>query len=382
MSVYPRKNGIYHYDFKISGVRFYGTTGCTSRREAEKFEGAKREEAEALARTATEQRNAPMTVNVAFDKFWLEVGSHYKGSYGQTFLGALAWLTNELGANTLIRDISSNRIIEAIARRRGEQHPREPDRKLSPATVNRTVTEPLRRIIKRARDLWGQEVQTIQWGKLLLEEPKERVRELRDHEERDLVPAMRDDYRPILAFFLVSGCRLKEVVNLKWQDIDWTAKTVTVAGKGDKIVPIPLTGDMQAILAPLRGHHQEAVFTYVTQRPTIAASGKTIPRGARVPITYEGMKTTWRRYGGASAGLKDFRLHDLRHTAATRLLREVGNLKLVQQLLRHEDIATTAKYAHTDLADLREAMERVEKSRRASRIVENETEEKAGKSEG
>jgi len=75
------------------------------------------------------------------------------------------------------------------------------------------------------------------------------------------------------------------------------------------------------------------------------------------------MKTTWRRYGGAEAGLDDFRLHDTRHTAATRLLRASGNLKLVQQLLGHEDISTTAKYADANLADLAEAMEGVTKSR-------------------
>jgi integrase len=366
MSVYRRASGIYHYDFKFNRVRFYGSTSLTSKREAELFEQAKREEAKERAAFVKEQRSAPMTVNVAFDKFWLTTGQHYKGSYQPTFFGALAWLAKELGANTLLRDLTQNRIADAVARRRGDG--------VSNATVNRTVTEPLRRIMKRAGDTWEQELRKIDWGKLLLDEPKERIRELRDHEEIALLPAMREDYRPILAFFLASGCRLKEAVNLRWQDIDWTARTITILGKGDKPAPIPLTDDMRAILGPLRDHHPEFVFTYVSRHP-----GRDRARvGMRRPITYEGMKTAWRRYGGAAAGLQDFRLHDTRHTIATRLLRETGNLKLVQQLLRHEDITTTAKYAHTDLSDLHAALNRVEKSRRASRNQQSDDDEKTG----
>ena len=68
--------------------------------------------------------------------------------------------------------------------------------------------------------------------------------------------------------------------------------------------------------------------------------------------------------------LSDFRFHDVRHTSATRLLRDSGNLKLVQKLLRHEDVATTVKYAHADDEDLRRAMESVEKSRKNPRKIE------------
>lgn len=78
-------------------------------------------------------------------------------------------------------------------------------------------------------------------------------------------------------------------------------------------------------------------------------------KGAWCPITYEGMKTAWHRAGHK---VPDLRFHDIRHTAATRLLRSGANLKLVQKLFRHEDITTTTKYAHADDDDLREAMER------------------------
>lgn len=83
-------------------------------------------------------------------------------------------------------------------------------------------------------------------------------------------------------------------------------------------------------------------------------------------MTASGVKSTWRRYGGSAAGLDDFRLHDLRHTTATRLLRETGNLRLVQKLLGHEEIGTTTKYAHASDEDLRTGLESVKKSRENS----------------
>ena len=58
-----------------------------------------------------------------------------------------------------------------------------------------------------------------------------------------------------------------------------------------------------------------------------------------------------------AAEIRDFRFHDLRHTFATRLLRQTGNLKLVSRLLGHTQIETTMRYAHVIDADLRAALD-------------------------
>lgn len=360
MSVYRRADGIYVYDFQLRRVRFYGSTGCTNRRDAEAIERQCREAQKQILRTAKAQATGHLTVNAAFGRFWQEVGCHYRGTYGKTIDTALEWLTLALGAETLLRDIGGNRITEIIAKRRGEG--------VSNATVNRTVTEPLRAVLLRARKRWQQDLPEIDWRGFMLPEPRERVRELRDHEESKLIESIRPDYWPAIQFLLVSGLRKREMVNLHWSDIDWRARTVSVLGKGDKPATIPLTGAMRAILAPLRGQHETAVFTYVCKATRPAAPGRdAVIRGKRYPITYEGLSTAWRRTGAPKAGIRDFRLHDLRHTIATRLLRESGNLKLVQRLLRHEHITTTGKYAHADDADLRAALDRMETSSRRKR---------------
>ena len=63
-------------------------------------------------------------------------------------------------------------------------------------------------------------------------------------------------------------------------------------------------------------------------------------RGQRYPLTINGAKSAWQRMR-AKAGVKDFRFHDFRHDFATKLLRDTGNLKLVQKALNHADIKST-----------------------------------------
>lgn len=71
----------------------------------------------------------------------------------------------------------------------------------------------------------------------------------------------------------------------------------------------------------------------------------------------------------ARAGVQDFRFHDFRHDFGTKVLRETGNLKLVQKALNHRDIKSTLRYAHVLDEDIAAAVERVAKSRKKSRTA-------------
>ena len=154
----------------------------------------------------------------------------------------------------------------------------------------------------------------------------------------------------------------------------------TLTGKGNKRHTLPMTDELRAILGAVMNNPTDQVFTYVGQRTRIihtTRDKRAVLRGERYPITLSGLNRAWRTYGPkGAAGIADFRFHDLRHTAATRILRRTGNLKLVQRLLDHEDIATTAKYAHVDDADLLAAMEA--ESRAHAAELAQETGPKAG----
>ena len=170
---------------------------------------------------------------------------------------------------------------------------------------------------------------------------------------------MRGDYAPWVRFALLTGLRRAETL-ITWDMVNWGAGSITTIGKGGRLVSTPITPAVAALLEPLKGHHPEWVFTYAANR---TRDGRV--RGQRYPITYEGGKTEWQRLM-KRAGVADLKFHDLRHTTATRLLRETGNLKIVQRALNHRDIATTARYGHVLDEEVAEALQRVAKSHEKS----------------
>lgn len=352
MSVYLRPGStVYSYDLQIRGKRYSGSTGQTNKRAAEAEE--KRIRAEKRAELAAEgNASRGMTWGEARDQYWLEVGQHWRGLGAKKMKPHLDWLDAAIGRDTPLRDIRNPTVAKIVAKRRGE--PAKINRDTgepiypAPATVNRSCTEPLRRVLNRAREVWEEDVAPIRWRAHTLPEPKERVRELSPDEETELFKALRPDYHAIVRFALASGVRVGGCVALRWEDVDFSARTIRITGKGGRDYTIPMSWPMHAILWPLQGDHETAVFTYAAQQ---TRNGK--ERHKCYPITISGLATEWRRAGGP----KDYRFHDNRHTRATRLLRQTGNLKLVQKLLGHTRIETTAKYAHASDDDLRNALD-------------------------
>jgi integrase len=107
---------------------------------------------------------------------------------------------------------------------------------------------------------------------------------------------------------------------------------------------------MLEILAPQKGNHPIYVFTYECKR-----SRGQRQQGERYPFSKNGWRKDWAK-ALVAADIENFRFHDLRHTAATRIVRYTGNLKMAMRLLGHADISTTIRYAHVTDRDLRDAL--------------------------
>ena len=362
MSLY-RRGQVYWYEFVSQGIRFRGSTGATER-EAAKL-------AESRARIAARESAAPpgrrpaMTLGGAAERYYQEVAAHQPSAV--TTDGQLETLVRLLGADTPLAAIGDARIADFVARRRAEKSRNAPRGHkpscrcdhcaLAPATVNREI-ELLRRLMRRAAKAWKAEVGEMpDWSVHLLPEAAERIRELTTEEQEALLAALRPDLKPMVLFCLATGVRKDDAVTLTWRQVDMTARVVRLSVKsrrpGGQPHIIPITNEVAAILQNERGHNPVRVFTYVCAR----SRGKR-RKGERYPFAKGALAKEWHA-ALASAGVEDFRFHDLRHTAATRLLRASGNLRLVQKLLGHTDIATTARYAHADLDDLRAALEAV-----------------------
>jgi integrase len=266
----------------------------------------------------------------------------------------------------LLTEITDDDVAKLVAWRRGHRVIRNKKAKaadcplISNATVNRSTTETLKKLFTRAK-VWGVRFnREPNWKSHWLAEPEEHVRELHEDEKDRLDEATREDYAPLFAFAHVTGLRQKEATLLRWSHVNWQTRQITLPGKGGRQVVKRITDTVRDILWPLRGHHAEAFFCYVAQR---TRDGHV--RGERYPITISGIKTRWQRTRKA-AGVIGFRFHDFRHDFGTKLLRQTGNLKLVQRALGPADIKTTMRYAHVLDDEVAAAEQRLAESTRGS----------------
>ncbi len=362
MSVYKPgdKSPYYHFDFQVGGHRFHGSTGCTSKREADKFESLEREKAKAQVKAMRRSRTSLLIDDVAARLY------NEQGQYDADPIATetnLARLVKYFNVGTPLTDINHAKTSKLVAWRRGQKVSRRKDQENAPlianATVNRSTTKVLQRLFTFAKAEGAVFENEPKWDDLLLDEPVERVRELQDDEATALDEAMRNDYEPFFEFVRVSGMRLKECVTLRWSEVNFGTRQIIRLGKGGRRIVFPITDSVREILFPLQGQHAEFVFTYVA-----IYGNKRLGRvrGQRYPITYNGTKSAWQRMR-ASAGVTDFRFHDYRHDFGTKLLRETGNLKLVQKALNHRDIKSTLRYAHVLDEDVAEAVENLANGR-------------------
>jgi len=140
-----------------------------------------------------------------------------------------------------------------------------------------------------------------------------------------------------------TGCRIGEVVPLKWGDIDFVRGTAIVTGKGSKDRLVILGPKALDALGRLRGasaaDEGDAVFRSAAGKP---ASPRLVERRMK-------------RYL-AEAGLPaDLTPHKLRHSFATHLLDAGADLRSVQEMLGHSSLSTTQVYTHVSVERLKDA---------------------------
>lgn len=357
MSVYKTpKSPYYQYDFQFQGRRYHGSTGLESKAEAKSFERQKRKEATAQA--ASGQR-PPMTLNTATTQFYTEVSQWEKTA--DTQLYQLENLCRIIGKTKYLDQIGDPELADFVSRRRAEE--RKTNRKdkaptgrlIANSSVNREA-ELLRRVMRRAKRAWKVPVGEMpEWAEHLLPEPKGRVRELSASEEPDLFKHLREDFHPLFLFAMLTGGRLAAGIGLEWSRVDFEAGGFYILLKTNRPEPewhwVPMSGPLRALITLQRGHHPRFVFTYVCRK-----TRRQRRKGKRYPFSQNGWRKDFARALEA-AGIENFRFHDFRHTAATRTLRTCKNLKIVQQMLGHASITSTARYAHVLDEDVRDAME-------------------------
>lgn len=138
---------------------------------------------------------------------------------------------------------------------------------------------------------------------------------------------------------ILTGCRLSEIQTLRWEWI--VQNTLLLPDTKTGARRIPLSAQARAVLASL---------------PRSAGAAHVI-EGARAGAHVTDLQRPWRRIR-ARADLPDARIHDLRHTYASRLASRGETIQMVGKLLGHTQLQTTMRYAHLADDPVRQAAER------------------------
>lgn len=174
---------------------------------------------------------------------------------------------------------------------------------------------------------------------LRVREPQRLPRALERDEVVALVESLRTwRDRAIAGLMLFSGLRAGEVLGLEVGDVDIGRRWLRVIGKGAKERRVPLDVDVAGVIQTyLLAERPETP----SRRLFVVAKGAT--RGQ--PLTPAGLRTIFRYHRGV-AGVPGGHPHALRHTFGTALAEAGVDLAVMQALLGHAHVDTTARYVH------------------------------------
>lgn len=192
------------------------------------------------------------------------------------------------------------------------------------------ITEDVIKKIKQCRQLKGE---------------NKRLRYLSDEESERLIECCDSHLIPVVVTALSTGMRKSEILGLTWRRVDMKNRVILLdTTKNGERREIPVNETLYNTLSGITRHLQ---CEYVFYNPETLKP-------------YYGLNKAFER-ALKKAHIVDFKIHDLRHTFASRLVMRGVDLATVKELLGHKDIKMTLRYAHLAPAHLRAAVEVLDK---------------------
>ena len=155
--------------------------------------------------------------------------------------------------------------------------------------------------------------------------------------------------RAIVEMLYGSGLRVSELTELKLSNIYLEEEYMLILGKGSKQRYVPISAEAKKwFLYWLEERAHWRIDPKATDYAFVNRYGR--------PLTRAMVFTIIKTLATAAGVHKVVSPHTLRHSFATHLLQNGADLRIIQQLLGHEDLATTEIYTHVDVQDLRKAI--------------------------
>jgi integrase len=345
MAIFQRGEN-WHFEFFFAGRRIRESAHTTRKTIAIKAEERRRLELErALQGLPTEKATDRIrTVSAALKTYRERYAVNHREK-------SIVWVkdrtvaTESILGPLLIPDITEARLLAFMKKRKAQ--------KVGPRTINMEIAILSRAIGHPWRVLWP----TLK----KLEERKDVGRALSPDEERAILEAAAKNRSPMIQTFirvaLLTGLRCGEIINLKWEQIDLEGRTLavgkakTAAGTG-RIVPLN-----EALFGTLSVH---AAWVARELKQTLQPHWYVFPWCHTVKLVdptrpATSIKTAWnsvREDAGVSC-----RLHDLRHTACTKMAEAGVPEATMKALMGHMSAAMVERYSHVRESAKRVAVE-------------------------
>ena len=341
MSVFKR-NGIgnYYIQFNYRGKTYVKSSRSTNKRTAERMEREWRDRIHAMMEMGERQR---ITLKDALEGF----KESKKNTASERYALHAANVLNEYFPTHLnIDEIQSWHLTKFKSKR---------EQGGSAAQTIKHNFQALRGACQWAKDN-GYMVKELEYPKLKID--NKRLRFLSIEEEKRLLveldpkidlpyrpsyedrPAkenrMRQDNYDLVILLLDTGARYGEIAGITWDRIDMEENTINLwrpKVKNESI--ICMTSRVHEVLLR-RSKDKQTEYVFTNEKGD----------GPRNHAT-NGIKKAMKR-----ANIKDFTLHDFRHTCASRLIQNGLSLYEVASILGHRDIQTTQRYAHLECRDV------------------------------
>ncbi|MCX7858187.1 MAG: site-specific integrase [Deltaproteobacteria bacterium] len=333
MGLFRRKDSAYWWiSFTVGGKRYRISTETKDRKLAEKIY------ASILVKVAEGKwfgRDPALcyTFNELMERFMKEYAPQRKLSMVKRYECALVHLKKYFSDKTL-SEITPDLISSCMHKRREEG--------AASATINRERAM-LSKAFNLAVNVWGW-IMTNPCQKVPpYPENNKRDRWLTWEEEERLLaasePYLNGALRDIIILALNTGMRQGEIMNLRWDQIDFD-KRVIILQETKTGTPrgVPLNNTVFKMLVRRYTERKNSEYVFSTRKGTKIGT-RNMLRGFYKALS--------------KAGISDFRFHDLRHTFATRLVQVGDQLYRIGQILGHSQVETTQRYAHHYLESLR-----------------------------
>ena len=333
MSVYEQ-NGKWYFNFMLYGIRKHGACkGCRTISEALEFEAEIKNEVSLIVRKKIDESEI-ITVEQMFSEYLEYSEINNKPDVCRDNKHKVEIMKSFFGAKTPIADVmpaTIEKLKTYIVIDIGN----------SKATFNRYFAS-----LKKAFNLIiiNHRLNLLNPCKLVspFVEDNQIERYLSEDEEKRLMQELPKYLKPIVICALTTGLRKSNILNLKWENINFEFGYIEILkqeNKGKKQIQIPLSNKFRTELIKIGIKEKGYVFTS--------------HRGDK-PYTNidEGFKQACIR-----AGIQNFRFHDLRHTVGTRLVANGADLQTVKEYLAHSDLKTTQRYLHPVKENMKKAID-------------------------